>query len=180
MSMEPLLTPRRLVAGACLALLAATALATDPQRQADVARRGAEVMPFRLAATTHVFTKDAGGGVQQVVARDASDAAQVRLVRTHLGEIREQFLRGDFSGPERIHGRDMPGLAQLRAAPPGALAIDFRELPAGAELAYRSSRPELVRALHAWFDAQLADHGADARAGHPHQGGAHGPHRHHR
>ena len=47
------------------------------QRQADVARRGEQVMPFNLAATTHVFSKTDQGGVQQVVVKDASDAEQV-------------------------------------------------------------------------------------------------------
>ena len=87
--------------------------AADVQRQADVARRGADVMPFSLAATQHVFTKSADGGTQRVVARKAGDPGQVRLVRQHLREIDAQFRRGDFSGPAHIHGADMPGLAQL-------------------------------------------------------------------
>jgi hypothetical protein len=31
-----------------------------------------------------------------------------------LKEIRGQFLKGDFSGPARIHGQDMPGSAALK------------------------------------------------------------------
>ena len=38
----------------------------DAQRQAEVAGRGKDVMPFSLAATTHVFTKTAEGGIQPV------------------------------------------------------------------------------------------------------------------
>ena len=37
------------------------AQAADAQRHADVASRGADVMPFDLKATTHVFTKTAEG-----------------------------------------------------------------------------------------------------------------------
>ncbi len=136
------------------------------QRQAQVARRGPDVMPFSLPATTHVFTRTAQGGVQQVIAKDPADAVQVDLVRRHLQEIRAQFLRGDFSGPAHIHGQDMPGLAQLQSAPPGRVAITYRDIPAGAELAYTTADPALVQALHAWFDAQLSDHGHDAMAGH--------------
>jgi hypothetical protein len=62
----------------------------------------------------------------------------------------------------------MLGLAELKAAPKGKLRIDFREVPAGAELTYRTSEPALVQALHQWFDAQLSDHGTDAMAGHHH------------
>ena len=142
--------------------------AADAQRQAEVAQRGPDVMPFSLSATQHVFTKTAQGGVQRVVARSASDTEQIRLVRRHLRDIQRQFLAGDFSGPAHIHGPEMPGLAELKAAPKGKLRIAFREVPAGAELSYRTSDPALVQALHQWFDAQLSDHGADAMAGHHH------------
>lgn len=142
--------------------------AADADRQAEVARRGADVMPFSLEATTHVFTKTAQGGKQRVVAKDPRNAQQVRLVRQHLREIEMQFRRGDFSGPAHIHGNDMPGLERLQIARPGAIAIAYRNVPGGAELAYRSADAQLVSALHAWFDAQLSDHGKDAMAGHEH------------
>ena len=143
----------------------------DAKRQADVARRGGDVMPFSLPATLHVFTKAADGGIQKVVARKSTDAAQVQLVRRHLREIRQQFLQGDFSGPAHIHGHDMPGLAVLKAARPGQIAITYREVAGGAELSYATAEPGLVQALHAWFDAQLSDHGSDAMAGHAAHGG---------
>jgi hypothetical protein len=141
------------------------------QRQAEVAERGKEVMPFSLAATTHIFTKTAQGGVQQVVVKRAGDAEQVTLTRQHLQEIRAQFLQGDYSGPSRIHGQDMPGLAELKAAAPGQIAIAYKDIAGGAELAYTTTHPALVAALHRWFDAQLADHGKDAMAGHRGHGG---------
>jgi hypothetical protein len=146
---------------------------TEAQRQALVAERGKDVMPFSLPATTHVFSKTAQGGVQRVVAKKASDTAQAKLVQQHLQEIQGQFLKGDFSGPARIHGQDMPGLAELRAAKPGQLAIAYKDVKGGAELSYTTANPALVTALHNWFDAQLADHGKDARAGHS---GHHGKH----
>jgi hypothetical protein len=152
------------------AMLAATsvAYAADAQRQADVAQRGAQVMPFNLKATTHVFTKTADGGVQRVIAKNPADATQVRLIRAHLKELQSQFRRGDFSDPAKIHGADMPGLAQLAAAKPGELSVDYKEIDNGAELTYRSGKPELVAAIGAWFDAQVSDHGADAMQGHMH------------
>lgn len=158
---------RFLLHAALLALSASavTAHATDPQRQAEVAKRGTKVMPFSLKATTHIFTKTADGGIQRVVARRASDTKQVQLVREHLREIQTQFRKGDFSGPSQIHGMDMPGLAQLKAAQPGQVAIDYKDVKSGAELTFRTEDPQLVAALHKWFDAQLSDHGADAKVG---------------
>ncbi|WP_372526855.1 aspartate carbamoyltransferase [Piscinibacter sp.] len=149
-----------------------TAHAADAQRQAEVARRGADVMPFDLKATTHIFTKTEQGGIQRVVAKDVSDAVQTRLVREHLHEIRQQFLKGDFSGPAHIHGADMPGLAELKVAPSGAVSVTYADVQGGAELTYGTSDVRLVAALHRWFDAQLSDHGPDAIQGHRHHHGA--------
>ena len=84
----------------------------------EVAARGAEVMPFDLGATSHVFTKSRNGGLQQVQARNPKDNAQVRLIRSHLRDIAARFEQGDFSAPTQIHGVDMPGLEQLKQARP--------------------------------------------------------------
>ena len=108
--------------------LCGTALGATPQRHADVAARGPDVMPFRLAATTHVFTKTATGGTQRVISKDPSDATQTALVRQHLHEIKSQFESGNFSGPSHIHGADMPGLTALKAAKPGDIRIAYRDV----------------------------------------------------
>lgn len=79
---------------------------------------------------------------------------------------REQVSLGSLLA--NIHGDDMPGLAELKAAKPGQLAIIYREVNDGAELTYKTKDPHLVEALHRWFDAQLSDHGADAMEGHQH------------
>lgn len=141
------------------------ARAADGQRQAEVASRGAEVMPFDLKATMHVFIKTDRGGIQRVVANDPSNTQQIELVRAHLRTIRQRFLKGDFSDPAHIHGQTMPGLRELEAAAPGQIAIQYRDLDSGAELTYESGDKRLVAALHAWFDAQRSDHGADAVGG---------------
>lgn len=137
----------------------------DAQRQAEVSARGKDVMPFSLPATTHIFSKTGEGGVQRVVAKNCADKDQGKLVRKHLKEIQEQFLQGDFSGPGHIHGQDMPGLSELKAAKPGQIAIAYEDLIGGAQLTYMTADATLVAALHNWFDAQLSDHGKDAKEG---------------
>lgn len=162
----------RLIQASLFAVLVSSlsAQAADPQRHAEVASRGADVMPFDLKATTHVFTKTADGGTQRLIAKRAGDARQVKLVREHLHELRAEFLKGDFSGPSHIHGNEMPGLAELKGAKPGEVAINYKDVTGGAELTFRSANPRLVDALHALFDAQLSDHGPDAMPGHHHHG----------
>jgi len=110
------------------------------------------------------------GGTQRVIAKSPADAQQVKLVREHLHGIRAEFLKGDFSGPSHIHGNEMPGLAELKAAKPGEVTIAYKDVVGGAELSYRAADAKLTAALHKWFDAQLSDHGADAMAGHRHHG----------
>lgn len=125
-------------------------------------------MPFNVKASTHIFTKTTDGGIQRVVAKNINDAATTKSVRSHLKDIRQEFLAGDFAGPAHIHGEDMPGLAELRAAKPGQITIEYRDVKGGAELVFRTSDPVMVTALHQWFDAQLSDHGSDAMEGHSH------------
>jgi hypothetical protein len=140
----------------------------DPSRQEAVRERSADVMPFDMNATTHVFSKTPNGGVQRVVVKTPGDTKQTALIRQHLRDIADRFGRGDFGAPTNVHGAEMPGLAALKAAVPGDLNVRYRDLRSGAEIQYSSRNPKLVSALHEWFDAQVADHGTDAMAGHDH------------
>ncbi|MGQ0831958.1 MAG: aspartate carbamoyltransferase [Microthrixaceae bacterium] len=133
-------------------------------RQAAVAERGAEVMPFDLDATTHTFTDTDDGGIQTVVADDPADSDQIELVREHLREERDKFARGDFEDPAAIHGHDMDGVAAL-AAGYRDITVTHTDLPDGARLTYSTSRADLVDAIHAWFARQVADHGPHAETG---------------
>jgi hypothetical protein len=141
-------------------------IAADPERQAEVSERGAEVMPFKLSATTHVFTKTSAGALQKVIVKDPDDTAQIGLIRRHLSDIADRFSRGDFSGPTEVHGAQMPGLADLKKAKPGEIIVHYQDLADGAQIEYSARKASLIAALHKWVDAQLSDHGPDAHEGH--------------
>jgi hypothetical protein len=161
-------TKVRLIATAILSLAitqAALAQPASPERLNEVTQRGMHVMPFDLKQTQHLFNKTETGGVQQVIVKDAGNSKQIELIRQHLMRISGEFNRGDFSNPEKIHGKDMPGLATLRTAKPGQLDIQYQALPNGAEITYSAEDKTLISAIHQWFDAQLADHGHDAMSG---------------
>jgi hypothetical protein len=134
------------------------------ERQAEIADRGATVMPFDLDATTHTFTRTDDGGIQTVTADDPSEVAQIELIRGHLRKERDNFARGNFDDPAAIHGHDMEGVAELRAGYTD-ITVTYSDLPDGAQLTYTTDRADLVAAIHAWFDRQLMDHGADAQPG---------------
>jgi len=129
-------------------------------RQAEVAGRGAAVMPFDLNRATHRFEPAATGGVQSVRSRDG-DVRQIALVRDHLRQEQARFAKGDFRSPAAIHGVDMPGLAALQAGA-AKIRVSYQELSDGAALVFATSDPALVAAVHTWFAAQTSDHGAHA------------------
>jgi hypothetical protein len=74
------------------------AAAAASSRQADVAVRGAGVMPFNLDRSTHVFVPSAQGGTQSVLSKDGTPD-QVALIRQHLRKEAAAFARGDFRSP---------------------------------------------------------------------------------
>jgi hypothetical protein len=135
--------------------------AADTERQRDVTMRGTAVMPFDQEQTMHIFQSLADGGLQRVTVKDPTNQEQIALIRSHLKEEANRFQRGDFADPAKIHGVDMPGLAELSR---GAARIDvaYAERPDGAEIRYTANDPALVDALHRWFQAQLHDHGRHA------------------
>jgi hypothetical protein len=150
-----------IISSVAVIVLFMTAILPAQTRQGEVAARGAKVMPFDLEQTTHVFEKLDDGGLQKVVVKDPSNKKQIALIQSHLKEESEKFRKGDFSDPAKIHGEDMPGLAQLKA---GAAKIDvlYSALPDGAQIRYQAKDRKLVTALHQWFSAQLSDHGHHA------------------
>ncbi|MGZ8137249.1 MAG: aspartate carbamoyltransferase [Methylococcaceae bacterium] len=149
-------------------LLTANAVAAiEPattERQDEVAERGSKVMPFDLQKTLHIFNKTETGGVQQVIAKDTADSEQIRLIRQHLAQIAARFAQGNFSGPQRIHGNDMPGVKELSATA-DRVQFNYQDLPNGGQIDYVTDAPELITAIHRYFDAQLSDHARHAMPG---------------
>ena len=143
-----------------------TAETASEARLDEVAQRGSHVMPFVLEQTTHVFSKTEKGGVQQVIVKDKANTGQIALIREHLAKISDEFRQGDFSNPAKIHGDNMPGLDELRKAKQGQIKIEYKELADGAEITYSTDYPNLINALHQWFEAQLSDHARHAISGH--------------
>jgi hypothetical protein len=150
-----------LVLSVGLIVLFETAMTPAQTRQGEVVARGAKVMPFDLEQTMHVFQKLENGGLQKVVVKDPSNKKQIALIQAHLREESERFRKGDFSDPAKIHGENMPGLAELKAGA-GKIDVVYTPIPDGAQIRYTTKEPTLLMAIHQWFDAQLSDHGRHA------------------
>jgi hypothetical protein len=132
---------------------------TSPKQIDEVDQRMQQVVPFALDQTLETFTKTVHGGVQHVVAKSADNTQQIKLIQAHLLKIANEFRKGDFSVTERVHGANMPGLAQLKMAETDD--IKYKALPNGAQIHYSTEYPQYVQALHEWFDAQKTEHGND-------------------
>jgi len=130
-------------------------------RQAEVAAKGAQVMPFDLEQTTHQFEPLPDGGLQTVTVKDAAEPSQIALIQQHLQEEAAKFQAGDFSDPAAIHGHGMPGLKQLSEGA-SDVVVEYKSLPDGGQIRYTTSTGALISALHDWFAAQRSDHGRHA------------------
>ena len=146
-----------------LAVLSWAGLLTSPQAtsQTMVHDMSSQVMPFDLGQTTHIFEMTESGGIQQVVADDSNDGAQIALIQQHLQHETMLFSAGDFSDPTSLHGADMPGVKEL-AAGVAQIEIEYTALPDGAQIQFTTQDLHLITAIHRWFGAQLSDHGSDA------------------
>ena len=121
------------------------------------------VMPFDMSKTVHIFRMTETGGVEKVLVRDPADTDQIALIRQHLMHEAHKFQRGDYSDPAKLHGANMPGLAELQADP-GRIKVTYSALPEGAQITFETDDLGLLTAIHRWFGAQLSEHGADSRA----------------
>ncbi|MDD5412386.1 MAG: aspartate carbamoyltransferase [Methylobacter sp.] len=147
-----------------LLLFSTTGLAVenaDPKKVEEVHERVQRVVPYALDRTLQTFTKTVHGGVQHVVVKSADDTQQIKLIQEHLQKLANEYRKGDFSASERVHGADMPGLAQLKKAEIDDIKFEYKALPNGAQIHYSTEYPQYDKALHEWFDAQVSDHGSD-------------------
>jgi len=132
-------------------------------RQSMVHNMGSQVMPFDLSQATHIFEMTESGGIQQVIAKDPGDSAQVGLIQQHIQHEVMMFGAGDFSDPMSLHGNDMPGVKELTAGA-AQIKIEYEALPGGAQITFTTQDLHLITEIHRWFGAQLSDHGSDAVA----------------
>jgi hypothetical protein len=145
----------------CAALVAFTAPAyadTPTANQNTIMTRGAQIMPFDMTTAMHMFLPSSSGGVLEVMVHDM-DPTQITLVRSHLLAEAAKFGRGDYSDPAYIHGKTMPGLAQLESGA-SRISIRYFETPTGAAITCSSADREMVSVIHDWLAAQQRDHGS--------------------
>ena len=125
---------------------------------AAMQQRGGMAMGVDQYSSTHRFDASPDGGRIELQ-RDVDDTLGVEQIRTHMKMLKHSFEAGDFSTPEFVHMKTMPGttvMAERRAT----ITYAYHELPRGAELRMTSSDPAAVAAIHEFMAAQRNEHHA--------------------
>ncbi len=135
---------------------------TLKHRQHMIHSNSTMVMPFNMSMTTHYFIKEENGGTLSIQVKDEKETSQIDSIRSHLMKEQKLFSTGDFRDPKTLHGMSMPGLKVLSESA-GKFDVNYNEIPKGANLIFRSKDSTVINAIHKWFDAQLKDHGSDAK-----------------
>jgi hypothetical protein len=123
---------------------------------AAMQERGRMAMGVDQYTSTHHFEALPDGGRIELQ-RDVDDSAGIAQIRSHIRMIAHAFAAGDFSTPEMVHLKAVPG-TKVMAAKRSVIAYDPQDLPRGAELRIRTSDPEALRAVHQFMAFQRSEH----------------------
>jgi hypothetical protein len=160
--------PRFIVASLFLSVIGSPLGAQKATRSRDSAahdsafatmqERGTRAMGVDQYTSIHHFDALPDGGRIELQ-RDVDDSMGTAQIRAHMRAIARAFKAGDFSTPELVHMRNVPG-AEVMAAKRALIQYAPRDLPRGAELRIRTSDPQARRAIHEFLAIQPSEHHA--------------------
>ncbi|PYO46369.1 MAG: hypothetical protein DMD72_12945 [Gemmatimonadetes bacterium] len=162
------ITLRNLIAGTALPLtfaVASTASAQTDSSFAALQARGKMAMGVDQYASAHQFDLTPSGG-RIALEMKADDSLSVAQIRAHLKLIEHAFQAGDFSTPEFVHLRAMPGTAVM-SAKKDLIKYTFADLPRGGEVRITTGDAEALAAIREFIKAQRGDHHAGGHGGVP-------------
>jgi hypothetical protein len=127
------------------------------KKDEELNRRGALAMGFDQDQTAHHFLLQPSGGAIVVTAKDATDAASITQIRSHLQEIAGAFARGAFDKPVATHGELPPGAATMTAKA-ALIRYRYEERADGAGVILETADPETRQAIHEFLRYQIVEH----------------------
>jgi hypothetical protein len=152
---------RSIITGSVLSITlarAATASAQTDSAFAALQARGKMAMGVDQYASAHQFDVTADGGRIALQMKD-DDSLSVAQIRAHLKLIEHAFQAGDFSTPEFVHLRAMPGTAVM-SAKKDMIKYTYADIPRGGEVRITTSDPDALAAIRDFIKAQRGDHEA--------------------
>ena len=118
--------------------------------------RGKMAMGVDQYASTHQFDALPNGGRIALEMKE-SDSLAIAQIRAHLKLIRHAFQAGDFSTPEFVHMRAMPG-TDVMTRNHALINYAYADLPRGGEVRIITTDPESLAAVRKFLAAQRGDH----------------------
>ena len=121
-------------------------------------QRGAMVMGFDQARTTHHFLLFNDGGAIDVSVNDAADSKNRDAIRSHLPHIAMMFGEGNFDAPMLVHdSKHVPGTTAM-AAHKGDIRYEYVETAKGGRVDIVTSDPAALAAVHQFLTFQITEH----------------------
>jgi hypothetical protein len=125
---------------------------------ARLQQRGKMAMGVDQYQSQHQFDILPSGG-RIALEMKTNDSLSVAQIRAHLKLIEHAFQAGDFSTPEFVHMRSMPG-TDVMARNKARIVYSYADLPRGGEVRITTKDPESLAAVHKFMAAQRGDHKA--------------------
>jgi hypothetical protein len=122
--------------------------------------RGKMAMGIDQYASAHSFDIFPDGGRIALEMKDG-DSLAVAQIRAHLKLIEHAFQAGDFSTPQFVHARSMPG-TDIMSRNRSLIRYTYGDLPRGGEVRITTTDSTSLAAIREFLTAQRGDH----RAGH--------------
>jgi len=127
------------------------------QKDEALQHRGAAVMGFDQAVTTHHFRLSATGGTIEVGVKNQADETNRAAIREHLKGIAAQFAVGDFEKPFATHGERPDGVADM-VERRGDISYTFELLPDGGQVRIETADRKALDAVHRFLRYQIREH----------------------
>ncbi|HEV7595747.1 MAG TPA: hypothetical protein VGO33_12180 [Gemmatimonadaceae bacterium] len=151
-------TPSRtpLLLALMLVLSAKHGMAQSDSSFAALQARGQMAMGVDQYKSAHHFDVLPNGGRIALQMKD-DDSLSTAQIRAHLKLIQHAFEAGDFSTPQFVHMREMPGTAVM-ARRRAHIKYEYGDLPRGGEVRIITSDPEALAGIRQFMAAQSGDH----------------------
>ena len=121
-------------------------------------QRGAMVMGFDRAHTTHHFLLFSDGGAIDVSVNDSADTKNRDAIRTHLPHIAMMFGEGNFDAPMLVHdSKNVPGTKAMTERKE-TIRNQYVETANGGRVTIVTSDAKALAAVHAFLKFQIAEH----------------------
>jgi hypothetical protein len=125
---------------------------------AALQERGKMAMGVDQYASAHRFDILPNGGRIALEMKNG-DSLSIAQIRAHLKLIQHAFQAGDFSTPEFVHMRQMPG-TKVMTRKRRLISYSYADLPRGGEVRIITTDPESLAAIRKFMNAQRGDHKA--------------------